>query len=243
MISIKYWGYGALFFAIASCTPEVDEDSETGSIMEYSFESDSTEAEVILPEGNLGNLNEQPEIVQDFFSIDQSIITNEFCFDRQLYLDELETPTDEWYSFIIDQEKEYFLIDNQECFTVVEFKRFLLNKKQYAYLLQTGKSFQNFQLLEKQNDAWVVSQKKVFEPEMTDFYDSLSVDETRILNEYGYYYIYLAQTHDTLQYIFSEWEMGLRMGEKQMDEFNRDADFWFAVLPKDDKFEGIKMEN
>lgn len=98
-------------------------------------------------------------------------------------------------------------------------------------------------MLEKQNDAWVVSQKKVFEPEMTDFYDSLSVDETRILNEYGYYYIYLAQTHDTLQYIFSEWEMGLRMGEKQMDEFNRDADFWFAVLPKDDKFEGIKMEN
>ena len=229
------------FFVLLSCTPD-EPVEETGAIMEYKIDEDS------LTVANGGvvsrDISHEVQVVQDFFAISDEIMTDDFCYDREKLLQVvIDGKEDEhgWHKYMIEDEADYFTADHYECYSEIAFKTFDFSGEKRAYLSLSNKNFQEFKYLEQdQEGKWFELNEAPYKPNYTDFFESLTNEEAALVNEYGYYYIYLGSRGDTLDYVFSDWEMGMRMGEKGVGAFSKEADFSFSVVLDEGEFLVVK---
>ena len=235
---MKIWNYLFLSFAFIACS-EDEPAEETGAIMEYKVDEDSL---TLANGGTLErDLSNEPQIVQDFFSLPYDILNDDFCYDREaMLLVVVDGEEDEygWHKYIVEDQNNYFAADNYECYSEVAFKTFYKGDRKQAFLSRMDKNFGEFEYLEQDESGnWFKKPELPFEPTYADFFDELTMEEVEIVNEYGYYSTYLTSYGDTVTFIFSEWEMGMRMGEKEVDEFNKEADYIFELFLSDGEFE------
>jgi hypothetical protein len=210
---------------LLSCGGE-EEEPITGSIMEFEH----------VDEGY--SLKGQPEVVKKFFLLNPEMIGEDFCYDhvftQELILGDAEE--DEWHRYEVDESCDYLLIDNQECYTSLEFKLIKQKKKVYAYLMQSGKNFQRFELLElnKETNRWERGEEIPY-PELTTYFDDLSEEETGLVQDHGYQYAYMKPCVDTISFLFSSWQMGMELMDSEV-EFEREADREFFMLLEKGEF-------
>ncbi|MCH2233297.1 MAG: hypothetical protein MK078_03505 [Crocinitomicaceae bacterium] len=235
---MKIWHCLFIGLGFIACSEE-EPLEDTGAIMEYKVDEDSL---TLANGGTLErDLSNEPEIIQDLFSLPNDILTDDYCYDREALLTVVvDGEEDEygWHKYIIQEDDHYFDADNYECYSEISFKTFTREGKKEAFLSRMDKNFREFDYLEQDASGnWYKNSELPFEPSYADFFEELSMEEVDIVNEYGYYSTYLTASGDTVVFIFSEWEMGLRMGEKEVDEFNRDADYIFELFLSDGEFD------
>lgn len=180
------------------------------------------------------SMEDQPDIVKDFFLLDPVFVGTDFCYNsaeiQQLVLGDTEEELYTWTSCTVDNEHGYLLLENSECYTSIELKTFVRDERKMAYLNQVSKSDQRVDFLEydRNRNKWVRA-AQIPRPELSAYFNNLSTTEDSLVNVYGYQYIYLKASSDTLTCLFSDWMTGMEI-EAAGYEWNREADHEYAVV-------------
>lgn len=201
-------------------------EETTGTLMEIEPSAD---------ELNTIALMEQPEIVQDFFNINPTILGTDFCYDNNAITDLILHGNDSstpWVKFEVSD--NYLTIYNEECQVLLEFMTFKTNGGKRAFLSQMNKSVQQFNYLNwnETTGNWVNSENYP-RPRKADYFSGLTPHEEDLATNYGGDFIYINPTEENATFVFSDWLMSMNMGEKQMDEFVKSADYDFELLTTD----------
>lgn len=218
-----------LFFLFACGEAENTEEVTTGNLME--IEPGQEELDEIA-------LSEQPELIQDFFAIDQSIIGDDFCYDyssvSQLILHD-NTEAGEWTQFEVTG--NYLTIHNSECDVMLEFMIIGSGDEKQAFLSQMNKGTQQFNYLVMDGEGNWKDKSNYPKPTMDEYFSNLSPEEYDLVIDYGTDFIYINPGANSATFIYSEWATQMNMGEKEMLEFDREANYNFELLPTDGNLE------
>lgn len=215
-----------LIAVLSACSSGETEDT-TGNIMEV--EANQAELDALA-------LQEQPFVVQDFFALDSATLGDSYCYEysgiSQLILygnDASET----WSKFEISE--NYLTAFHEECDVLLEFMTFEMKGDKMAFLSQMNKGKQQFNCLQWKKDQWV-EVSNYPRPKMKDYFSDLTGDEKELVKEYGADFMYINPSDQSVTFVFSEWCMGMNMGEKEMLEFTKEVNFEFELKTTDRKF-------
>lgn len=208
----KIW-YIACISLVISCQDSTNENTEvdTGTVQE--IEPNQKELDEIA-------LLEQPQLIQDFFAIDETIIGDDFCFDKHEVSQAIlhNNSAVDWKKFELSD--HYFTINESKCGVLLEFMTFELGEKKVAFLSQMNEGKQQFNYLiwDSKKNQWKNSNDYP-KPELTAYFSDLNEGEIEKVNEYGTDLVYINPQYIGATFVFSEWGMMMNMGEKQMDQF------------------------
>lgn len=228
---MRYWTIFLLGILIGCQGSDSDDEPATGNVME--IEPSQKELDEIA-------IVEQPQIIQDFFAVDESAFGAEYCYDyatiSQLILYG-ENKDDNWTNF--DVKDNYMTLYHIDCDVFLEFMTFELNGEKRAYLSQISNSHQQFNYLKwnTSKESWRYA-TDFPSPLLTEYFTDLSAQEVDIVNDYGADFVLLNPISGCATYIFSETDMRLNMGEKEMLEFQHEVAYEFKVCIGED---GLKM--
>lgn len=212
-----------VFTGFVSCSnTENKENDTTGSLLEVAANQEELDAIEI---------ESQPAIVKDFFALDEAILGEDFCYEyrgiSQLILygnDGDET----WSKFEISD--NYLTAYHEDCDVLLEFMTFHLGDKQMAFLSQMNRSQQQFNCLKWNESKNKWTEIAVFpRPNFVDYFDNLTKEEEKLVADYGADFIYINPEEENARFIFSEWSMGMNLGEKEMLEFTQEIDNEFVL--------------
>lgn len=217
-------GFGS---TLLSCSSETEEEITTGNVIEIA--PSQTELDEIA-------LEKQPEIIQEFFAIEDDVIGLDFCYDaeeaKSLILRD-STP-DNWTQD--DVHGDYFTLYNRTCKGMLEFMEFEMGGESYAFLSQMNSSIQQFDFLKwnEQEQTW---EKQQFypSPALEDYFVGLSDTENEMVREYGADFVYIDPGSKSATFVFSELNTQLNMGEKELLEFNLKPNYTFDLLTDQDE--------
>lgn len=216
-------GIIGISMAILSCSSSTDnEETITGNVSE--IEATQEELDAIA-------LEEQPAVIKDFFALEENVFGENFCYEyrgiSQLILygnDGDET----WSKFEVSD--NYLTAYHEDCDVLLEFMTFHLGNKQMAFLSQMNRGQQQFNCLKWNESKNKWTEVAVFpRPSLPDYFDDLSKAEVKMVQEYGADFIYINPEEQNARFIFSEWSMGMNMGEKEMLSFTHDMDYEFEL--------------
>lgn len=212
-----------LLTGVVSCSnAENKENDTTGSLLEVAANQEELDAIEI---------ESQPAIVKDFFALDEAILGENFCYEyrgiSQLILygnDGDET----WSKFEISD--SYLTAYHEDCDVLLEFMTFHLGDKQMAFLSQMNRSQQQFNCLKWNESKNKWTEIAVFpRPNFVDYFDNLTKEEEKLVADYGADFIYINPEEENARFIFSEWSMGMNLGEKEMLQFTQEMDYEFIL--------------
>lgn len=219
-----------LFIVFYACnSSNVNDDTTTGNLME--LEASQEELDEIA-------LKEQPMIVQDFFSMDQVVLGDDYCFNysglSQLILYGNDGD-DTWRKFEISD--NYLTAFNKECDVLLEFMTFDLDGKKMGFLSQMNKSNQQFNCLKwnENKNEWV-EVTNYPRPDLVEYFTDLTREEAKIIKEYGADFVYINPEDETAKFVFSMWNLEMNLGEKELLEFNKPIDNEFELTTDDKRF-------
>lgn len=209
---------------LAACI-ETDHNPEetTGTVMEIEPSADELNALALL---------EQPEIIQDFFVVSPAIIGHDFCYDHNAISNLIlngDNSNSAWVKFEVSD--NYLTIYNEECQVLLEFMTFNTGDIKGAFLSQMNRSIQQFNYLKwnETTENWINSENYP-KPRKADYFSELTPQEEELVTSYGGDFIYINPTEENATFVFSDWLMSMNMGEKQMDEFAKSANYDFEML-------------
>ena len=223
------WILGLLVLAVSCQSQGDDTDQTTGNVLEVA--PAQSELDEIA-------LQEQPQLIKDFFAIDSTIIGSDFCYTydevSQLILHGNKS-TDTWNKYEISD--HYLTVNHKQCDVLLEFMTFELNGKKKAFLSQMNQGKQQFNYLnwDSKNGLWYNSTNYP-KPNLTAYFENLSAKEKQLVNEYGFDFIYINPQEKGATFVYSEWSMMMNMGEKQMDQFSSPVRHEFELKTDSNQF-------
>lgn len=214
---MKKFFYLLVPFLLFACGAEEDE----GQVLESSGDESV-------------DLENEPEVIQDFFSIPIEIISGNYCYNEEDLIDLIvrdHGPEFGWTMYEVKEDQNYLLAENDECMVTLEFVTFVQKGTKYAYLNQVDKNSQAFLFLvfNEENEEWEKT-KPLPMPDFRDYFHHLSDEEIGIVEANGYHYLYLSTEDEIkLTWVFSDWEFGRNLDAEGI-EFEKMPDFEFELI-------------
>ena len=177
------------------------------------------------------NIMDQPYAVYMFYMLNPEQIGTDYCYDEEAVKNLLMGDGTDEYTWVNSIVKEnYLLFENQECYVTTEFVIKGEGDNTWAILLQSSKNGQQLDVFgwnEGGQEWFTIEYPK---PYMTDFYHELADSDEDLVNEFGYYYMYIENEGQNISYVFSTWQMGLNADGKEIMDFNKEPDFSYDLM-------------
>ncbi|MCH2233296.1 MAG: hypothetical protein MK078_03500 [Crocinitomicaceae bacterium] len=181
---------------------------------------------------------EHPQIVHDFFSLDEDLFNKkDFHYNRSA----LETLVKSnnlsskkgWSNYIVSADHSYIIFENMENLAIIEFKIFNKGGQKIGFLNQISKFEQKFDYLVFKEDelVWQLG-NNLPTPNNADFFKDQNESDMAIVDEFGVSYAFISPESNEVEFAFLDYETK----KKSKGKYLREADYKYALVWDDNNF-------